>query len=198
MVFIIINHGQTLYNKQNIIAGRTDIKLSDEGVKDTINISKILKKYKFDYVFTSDSIETKDTCNIIKKELKQDFNIVSTHKLNEKDYGYLKDKNKYELENIYTPQKMFKWCKTYNGIPPNGESLYQVSIRCGDYFENNIRNLIMSGKNILFIGHDGTIKSLLVYLKFKDNKNIEDFNILNYNAIEINIRNKSLKYLENE
>ena len=143
-------------------------------------------------------IDNQKVDNGWQKELKQDFNIVSSHKLNEKDYGYLKDKNKYELENIYTPEKMFKWCKTYNGVPPNGESLYQVSVRCGDYFDNNIRNLIMSGKNILFIGHDGTIKSLLVYLKLKNNKNIEEFNILNYNAIEINIRNKSLKYLENE
>jgi len=195
MVFIVINHGQTLYNKQNILTGRKDIKLSDEGVKETINISKILKKYNFDFVFTSESSESKDTCNIIKKELKQNFNIVSSRKLNEKDYGYLKDKNKYELENIYTREKILKWCKTYNGVPPNGESLYQVSIRCGDYFDNNIRNLIMSEKNILFIGHDGTIKSLLVYLKIKDNKNIEDFNILNYHVIEINIKNKSLKYL---
>lgn len=198
MVFIIIKHGQTIYNKNNIIIGRTDIKLTDQGEKETIKMAKVLKKYNFDYAFTSDSIDTKDTCKIIKKELNQNFNVISSCKLNERDHGYLKDKNKYEMENIYTPEKIFKWCNMYDGVPPNGESLYQVSMRSGNYFDNNIKNLITNGKNILFIGHIGTIKSLLIYLKIKDTHNIEKFDILNCQAIEINIKNKSLKYLGNE
>lgn len=194
MVVFVLRHGQTMLNKKNIISSnKKDIELNNEGRLEVIKASEILKKYNFDYVFTSDLIRTKETSEILQKELNQDFCIISTNKLNERNYGYLTGRNRNELENIYSKENIYKWTKTYEGIPPNGESMRDLKNRCGNYFDQNIIPLILKNKNILIISHNSVLKSLFIHLNLKDEKNIETFEI-SCIPIKIDIKNKSYSY----
>lgn len=184
MVLIFLQHGKTTFNIPSILKNSG---LTNEGKLEVVKVSEILKKYKFDYVFTSELKSTKETCEIIKKELNQDFSIISSNKLNERNYGYLSGHNNRELENIYSKENVYKWTKTYYGLPPNGESLHDVKNRCGDYFDENI--LSLSDKNILFISHNDVLKSLFVHLELEDKFNIENF-VLSSEPIIIDIKNK--------
>lgn len=195
MVFIILRNGQTVLNKKNIISSNMkNTELNNEGKLEVIKASKILKKYKFDYIFTSELLRTKETSEIIQKELKQDFHVISSNKLNERNYGYLSGHNCKELENIYSEENMYKWTKTYYGVPPNGESLHDLKKRCGNYFDENIKPLLIQNKNILIISHSGVLKSLFIHLGLKNEKNIENFEISNGIPIKINIKNNSFSY----
>lgn len=187
MVFIILRHGQSIWNKQNILAGWTNIKLNEEGILETKNASIILKKYNFDYVFTSDLSRTIQTCNIIKDELKQDFKVIHSSSLKERNYGILSGKTKNELEIRYGKDKIYEWKKTYWGKPPDGENLDDVKYRFGNYYESNIKPLILQNNNILLISHSNAIRAFFVYLNFYNNKTIETFEIENCVPIKIDI-----------
>jgi 2,3-bisphosphoglycerate-dependent phosphoglycerate mutase len=86
MVFIVLRHGQSIWNKCNILAGWNDVPLTQLGKNEARGAGNILKKYKFDYVFTSDLQRTIETCDIIKNELNQDFPIISSCDLKERNY----------------------------------------------------------------------------------------------------------------
>ena len=52
---VIIHHGQSLFNQENIFTGWTDVDLSKKGIKEANIAGEILKNnsYKFDICFTS-------------------------------------------------------------------------------------------------------------------------------------------------
>jgi bisphosphoglycerate-dependent phosphoglycerate mutase family 1 len=107
MVFIVLRHGQSVWNKCNILAGWNNIPLTQFGRKEAQDAGVLLKKYKFDYIFTSDLSRTMETCEIIQKELHQGSNICvkSSSSLKERNYGILSGKTKEDLENLFGNEK---------------------------------------------------------------------------------------------
>ena len=49
----IIRHGKTELNKSNVLQGRSDYPLNDEGIKQAEEAAYVLKNVTFDYVFSS-------------------------------------------------------------------------------------------------------------------------------------------------
>lgn len=195
MVLIILRNGQTNWNKNKILTGLEDIDLNENGIKETKEISKLLKKYNIDYIFCSNLQCSIITTNIIKNELNTNCIVKHSAKLNVKNHGFLTGKPIKELENIYTPETVKKWCKSYYGIPPNGESLYDVKKRCGSYFDETIKPLLKENKNILIISHSSTLKSLFVHLGLKEENIIGDFEIENCKPINIDLVNKKYSFI---
>ncbi len=211
MRLILLRHGESLYNKMNKLAGWSDIALTEYGKEESKRVGNKFKNMNinFNYIFTSNLCRTIETSNIIINKMhnndyfnlnkdKNHCNMItkSSVELNAKNYGSLTDKNVQELEEIFGIEKMRVWRKSYWINPPNGESLNDVSKRCGVYFDNEIRPLIYQGNNILIVSHSSTIKSLLVYLSIKNENNIEYFNVPNCKPIEIDIYDKSFKYID--
>lgn len=192
MVLILLRHGESIYNKKNIVAGSTkDIPLTYEGKNEAYKVAKLLNKYNFDYIFTSKLIRAIDTCNIINGELNCNPEIVYSNKLNERNFGYLTGHSKNELENIYSEDNVYKWLNTYDGIPPNGESIHQLRLSIGEYFDNTIKPHILNNKNILVITHSSPLKALFVHLKLKDKNQIEKFRVPNCTPMNIDIINNN-------
>lgn len=198
MVLIIVRNGKTPFNKRNILTSNyKNIDLDEDDIREVKNVCKVLKKYKFDYVFTSNSKINQDTCSIIKKELNQNFCIINSNKINERNFGFLEGKEKYEIENVYGTETMKKWLYSYDGKPMNAESIKEVSKRVGNYFDENILPLLKNNQNVLIISHSYSLKSLLIYLGLKDTNNLEDFCLNNYKPIKIDLKNKSFSYDKN-
>src|SRR3989344_7866922 len=62
----LIRHGETDFNKQNKDWGQDDkIPLNDHGIEQSKNLSKKIKKIKFDKIFSSDRKRAKQTAEII-------------------------------------------------------------------------------------------------------------------------------------
>lgn len=175
MVLILVRHGKSTWNKENKFTGLMDIDLCNKGIIESKKCSEIIKNIDIDICFTSDLIITKRTALIIKKELKSNFEIISNKKLQERDYGDLTGVNKDECIKKYGIEKVRKWRRSYYERPPNGENLDDVVKRVGIYFDENIKPLLDSKKNILIVAHGNSLRALMVHLNKKDINNIEEF-----------------------
>lgn len=197
MVFIVLRHGQSIWNRVNMLAGWTDVPLSFQGKQESYIAANILKKIRFDYVYTSDLMRTKETCLIIKNVLNQNFIIESSPNLKERDYGMLTGKNRNELINEFNEEDIKRWRRSYFGKPPGGENLDDVKKRIGNYYDKNIYPVLKNNNNVLIISHSNSLRALFVHLELKNETTIEDFEIDNCIPINIDIYNKNFYYENN-
>jgi len=196
MVFVVLRHSQSSWNKENKFTGWTDIGLSEQGKIEAIEAGKILRNYSFDAVFTSELSRTKETFNLMKTSIKYDKdNIYSNIELNERDYGDLTGLNKDEIKKEYGEQKLHSWRRSYYDRPPNGENLEDVKNRVELFYKNNIQSLLDENKNILIVSHGNTLRALFVLLGFYNEENIETFEIPTGKPIKIDIINKQYQYI---
>ena len=177
MVLILVRHGKSLWNKQNKFTGFKDIDLCDDGIIEAKKCAKIikLKGINIDHCFTSDLIRTVNTASIIKNELYENFSIVKSQSLRERDYGDLTGLNKNEVKVKYGEKQVFKWRRSYYDRPPSGENLDDVLKRVGLYFNQNISPLLDQNKNVLIVAHGNSLRALMIHLKEKNINTIENF-----------------------
>ncbi len=97
MVFIVMRHGQSIWNKQHLLTGYVNIGLTSLGKEEAYKSAQILKKYNFDYIFTSNLSRAVETGEIIKDELKQHLIVKRSCALNERNYGIFTGMDKRNL-----------------------------------------------------------------------------------------------------
>ena len=96
---ILIRHGESLWNAKGVWTGLTDISLSEKGKEEARTAGASLKNTKIDIAFTSALKRAKETLSEIKKTLNlNSLPTIESKALNERDYGYLTGKNKWEIE----------------------------------------------------------------------------------------------------
>ncbi len=100
MKIYLIRHGQTNWNKNGLIQGRTDNKLNDLGKKQAKDIVLKLKQKKFNAFICSSLSRAKETLNIIKKDLKIDLENQVIDDFIERDFGELEKKDAKEFYKI--------------------------------------------------------------------------------------------------
>lgn len=177
MVLVIVRHGESEWNKLNKFTGLTNVNLTENGKLEAINASKQLNEINFDIAFTSILNRACDTCQIIKENLKQSFEILKNESLNERDYGDLTGKNKKKLQEEFGKEQIELWRRSTNTRPPNGENLIDVIDRLKKNAYIDIKNKLDENKNVLVVAHGNSIRALLCILNI--------FNLQNINLFEI-------------
>lgn len=197
MVFIVVRHGESEWNKLNKFTGWENINISEKGILESEIAGKLLSKYNFDSIYTSDLIRTITTSEIIINSNSNNKNFFTqfSSELKERDYGDLTGKNKSELEEIYGKEQIFKWRRGYYDKPPNGENLDDVVNRVGVFFDNEIKPLLLEGSNVLIVSHGNTLRALFVHLQLKNKCNIEEFEISTGIPIKINLDTNDFEYI---
>jgi 2,3-bisphosphoglycerate-dependent phosphoglycerate mutase len=195
MSLIVMRHGETLFNKMGVLAGWTNVPLSNLGKQQVFRTIPVLKSVNIQKIFTSDQQRSIETANIIKKELQKDIPIISSEALKERHYGILTGKPKSELNNLYSPQTVQSWRRGYYDRPPYGENLHDVKMRVSNFYEANIIHCFDNQQNILVVSHSNTLRALFVHLKLKDENTIEKFDINNCQIIKIDWKNCKFSYL---
>ena len=118
---VIIRHGQSLFNQENIFTGWTDVDLSKKGIKEANIAGEILKNnsYKFDICFTSTLKRAIKTSFIILDILNQLYiPIIKDFHLNERHYGAIQGLNKIETSLKYGKNIVYEWRRSYSIPPP--------------------------------------------------------------------------------
>lgn len=87
---IIVRHGESTYNTEKRIQGRSDAsKLTEKGRNDAIKVGKALSNISFDAIYTSPLQRAKETADILRHELainaENSATIETSHKLMEID-----------------------------------------------------------------------------------------------------------------
>jgi len=152
MIFII-RHGKTELNRANVLQGRSNQSLNEEGILQAQAAAGKLSGVPFSYVFSSPLIRAVQTAKILVPAQKP----IIDERLIEMEYG------PYEglgLAHLPPEVLMFFSDFIHNPAPEGMEQLSSVVERAGSFLED-IRNL---PGNILISTHAIAMKGLLEYL----------------------------------
>jgi 2,3-bisphosphoglycerate-dependent phosphoglycerate mutase len=169
---VLVRHGESEWNAQGLWTGWTDISLSEKGREEAKAAGELLKDINFDLAFTSALKRAKETLTEIQKVTGQmDLPTTEDQALNERDYGDLTGKNKWEVKEKVGEEEFLKLRRSWDYPPPNGESLKMVYERVLPYYEREILPKLKEDKNILIAAHGNSLRALIKYL---DNISDED------------------------
>lgn len=202
--FIIVRHGESIWNKSSMFTGWADIPLTDNGKQEAFNMGRTVKSkigLLPNVIFSSVLKRSLDTANIIKQELDmisdEPINILTSWRLNERHYGRLEGTPRQNLRDQFGDKFVKMVRSDYYIKPPiikdikspiypvyrncyiqnllNGESKEDVLKRLLPYYENDILHTFQEKKFPLIVAHKHTIRVLMKYLL-----DMDDEEFLNY------------------
>ena len=170
--FVLVRHGESEWNVKGVWTGWTDVDLSPKGREEAKAAGEALTDIQFDLAYTSTLKRAKNTFLEIQKTTGQ-LAIPTTENaaLNERNYGDLTGKNKWEVKEQVGEEEFQKIRRSWDYPPPNGESLKMVYERVVPYYETEILPKLKDGKNIIIAAHGNSLRALIKHL---DNITDED------------------------
>ena len=177
---ILVRHGQSEWNQQNLFTGWRDPDLTELGVTEARNAGRALKAegITFTIAFTSELMRAQKTCALLLEEQGQsDLQTIRNVALNERDYGDLSGLNKDNAREKWGEEQVHIWRRSFDTPPPGGESLKDTAERVLPYFNNTIMPRIRAGENVLVAAHGNSLRALVMVLDGLGETEITQVNI---------------------
>lgn len=202
---VLLRHGESVWNKENLFSGWTDIDLSEQGVVEAHRAGQLLKSegFIFDVAFTSVLKRAIRTLWITLDELDQMW--IPVHhswRLNERHYGALQGLNKAETAAKYGEAQVKIWRRSYDIQPPalekddprwpgrdpryaslepedvpTTECLKDTVARFLPYWRETIAPTVEAGKRVIIAAHGNSLRALVKYLDNISDEEIVELNI---------------------
>ncbi len=121
---ILLRHGQSTWNLENLFTGWHDVPLSELGVTEAIEAGRLIKEAGLapDVVHTSLLVRAIETADLTLAELERTWIPVRrSWRLNERHYGALQGLNKAQTAERYGADKVKVWRRSYDVRPPDLE-----------------------------------------------------------------------------
>lgn len=162
-LLVISRHTESEWNALGKWTGWADIGLSEQGRNDALLIGGTLKGINFDVAYTSELIRAKQTLDGILTGKGDQSNLtrVSSVALNERDYGDLTGKDKWEVKKEIGDEAFNGIRRGWNYPVPGGETLKDVHDRAWPYFIADILPRLQKGENVLLVAHGNSIRALM-------------------------------------
>lgn len=202
---VLVRHGESVWNKENLFTGWTDVDLSDKGVEEANSAGKVLKEggFIFDIAFTSVLKRAIRTLWLTLDGLDQMWiPVVRDWRLNERHYGALQGLNKAETAAKYGDDQVLIWRRSYDTPPPaleesderfpghdpryaaltadqtpKNECLKDTVARFLPMWHDVIAPSVKSGKHVLIVAHGNSLRALVKYLDNISEEEIVSLNI---------------------
>jgi 2,3-bisphosphoglycerate-dependent phosphoglycerate mutase len=202
---VLLRHGESVWNKENLFTGWTDVDLSEQGRVEAKEAGAVLKKegHTFDVAFTSVLKRAIRTLWTVLDEM--DLMWVPVHRdwrLNERHYGALQGLNKAETAAKYGEAQVKIWRRSYS-IPPPAlevtdprypgndprykdltreqlpltECLKDTVARFLPCWHEKIAPSVKAGKQVLITAHGNSLRALVKYLDDVSEEEIIGLNI---------------------
>ncbi len=202
---VLLRHGESTWNKENLFTGWTDVDLSEKGVDEAREAGRVLKKegYTFDVAYTSVLKRAIRTLWLVQDEM--DLMWIPVHRdwrLNERHYGALQGLNKAETAAKYGEDQVKIWRRSYDIRPPAldpsdprdpakdrryaaltreqaplTECLKDTVARFLPAWHDVIGPMIKTGKRVLVTAHGNSLRALVKYLDHIADQDIVGLNI---------------------
>lgn len=165
-LLVISRHTESEWNLLGKWTGLNDVDLTEKGHQEAEQIGEILKDIEFDVVYTSEQKRTHQTlAGILKGSVHADVPHQVHGAVNERDYGELTGKNKWEVQDEIG-EEAFKGIRRGWDYPvPGGETLKDVYARVVPFFDQELLPQLQAGKNILMVAHGNSIRALIKHLE---------------------------------
>lgn len=164
-LLVISRHTESEWNLLGKWTGLNDVDLTEKGHQEAVQIGEVLKGIQFDVVYTSEQRRTHQTlAGILKGSIHPDVPHHIHGAINERDYGDLTGKNKWEVQEEIG-EEAFKGIRRGWDYPvPGGETLKDVYARVVPFFDEEMLPLLKNGKNVLLVAHGNSIRALIKHL----------------------------------
>lgn len=187
---ILLRHGQSEWNKQNLFTGWIDIPLSPEGIVEAFNAGDEIQNIPIDVIFTSTLIRGIQTAMLAMSRHKggkipvmhhqreskleewgkcynpkAEATLIPTYsawQLNERMYGELQGMNKQETREKFGNEQVHIWRRSFDVAPPKGESLKMTAERTLPYFRKTIVPYLEAKKNVFVSAHGNSLRSIVM------------------------------------
>jgi 2,3-bisphosphoglycerate-dependent phosphoglycerate mutase len=137
--------------------------LTEKGYADTVRLGALLQDLTFDEAYTSALKRTHQTLDALLegKGSQADLPVTRATELNERDYGDMTGKNKWEVKEEIGEEAFNGIRRGWDYPVPGGETLKMVYERVLPYFKREILPKLQAGENILLVAHGNSIRALM-------------------------------------
>lgn len=189
MKLVLVRHGESEWNRENLFTGWTDVELSDTGRAEAAQGGAALREagFDFDLCYTSYLKRAIHTLNIVLDQMDRSWlPVTKSWRLNERHYGALQGLNKAETAAKYGDDQVLIWRRSFDVRPPalepgderdpHGQAMYRdvdpallpyhecledTIARAWPYFEDEIRPQMLAGKRVLIAAHGNSLRALV-------------------------------------
>lgn len=159
MKLIVVRHGQTQWNKQKRLQGKTDIPLNDHGIGQAKALAQALKNFwLIDRIITSPLKRAKETAAFCAKLCDRPLEI--DERLTEIDFGEWEGLT-FDQICVRYPLEMSTWEKSPETCEISGakENVADVHMRVNHFFDEMAS--INESKTVLCVSHSFPVKLLI-------------------------------------
>ncbi|MEB3370288.1 phosphoglyceromutase [Saccharopolyspora mangrovi] len=201
---VLLRHGESTWNAENLFTGWVDVPLSDKGQAEAKRGGELLREAGVlpDVLHTSLLRRAISTANIALDGADRHWIPVKRDwRLNERHYGALQGKNKKQTLEAYGEEQFMLWRRSYDTPPPEialgsefsqdadpryadlgsdtprTECLKDVVARLLPYWESAIVPDLKAGKTVLVAAHGNSLRALVKHLDGISDENIAGLNI---------------------
>jgi len=202
---ILVRHGQSIWNVENLFTGWTDVDLSEQGRKEAAQAGRELLKEKLDVdiAFTSVLKRAIRTLWLILDEMDRMWIPVErSWRLNERHYGALQGLNKAQTVEKHGEAQVKIWRRSYDVPPPAldsnderhprfdpryagvdiaelpaTESLKDTLQRVLPYWHSRIAPELRAGRNVMVAAHGNSLRAMVKMLDEVPESEIVELNI---------------------
>jgi 2,3-bisphosphoglycerate-dependent phosphoglycerate mutase len=202
---LLVRHGQSVWNLENLFTGWTDVDLTPEGVEEARRAGAEIAREGLvpDVVFTS----------VLKRAIRTQWLVLDaldlmwlpverSWRLNERHYGALQGLNKAQTVERHGEAQVKVWRRSYDVPPPPlaldderhprfdrryaniaaadlpaTESLKDTLARVLPFWEQRIAPELRAGRNVLVVAHGNSIRALVKMLDGMSEAGIVELNI---------------------
>ena len=185
---VLLRHGESVWNKEDRFTGWSEPPLTDKGIAGALKAGELLKRegFTFDAVHTSYLSRAIKTTWLALEGMDLLWIPVRTDwRLNERCYGDLEGKTRQEAAAASSPEQVHIWRRSFDIAPPpladndprspaqdpkyravprdklpRSESLKDTIARTKPYWKRVLAPALRSGKNILVVGHNTSLRAL--------------------------------------
>jgi len=202
---ILLRHGESVWNLENIFTGWTDVALSAEGEQQAGEAGRVMAEANLapDVLHTSVLDRAIATANLALDEMQMSWIPVRRHwRLNERHYGALQGRNKKGATDEHGFDQVNAWRRSYATRPPAldltderhpshdrryadlapqllpaTECLADVVDRLLPYWYDAIVPDLRAGRTTLVVAHGNSLRALVMHLEGLSTEAISDLNI---------------------
>ena len=163
---VLVRHGESEWNTLGLWTGWRDIPLTESGHAEARRAAEALDGIKLDVGYTSKLKRARQTLDDITSALGiPDLPVVEDAALNERDYGDLTAKNKWDIQKQYGDEQFLKWRRSWDYPVPGGETLKDVYARVAPYYDQHILPELKAGRNVIVAAHGNSLRALVKHLE---------------------------------
>ena len=202
---VLVRHGQSLWNLENLFTGWTDVDLTEQGRREALEAGRLLieEGFRFDLAFTSVLKRAIRTLWIVLDEMDLMWIPVErSWRLNERHYGALQGLDKAATVEKHGAEQVKIWRRSYDIPPPPlardderhprfdpryaaleaaeipaTESLKDTLARVLPYWESRIAPELRADHDVLVVAHGNSLRALVKMLDGMSDREIVEFNI---------------------